>query len=119
MSIIDTIGLIFQAYSYFKDTYKTLRENEDLLRDLLDEIFLYEALIGIHAQKLKEEQNPSQSAFVAPIQKFASGVVGFRDLISQYTDKKGAMAKAWNYCRTWCCSHQNSSRIKRHTEVEH
>ena len=117
MSIIETIGLIFQAYSYFKDTYRALRENEELLRDVLDEIFLYEALIGIYAQKLREEQNPSQSAFVEPIQKFASGVIGFRSLLSQYNEKKGVVAKAWNYCRTWCCTPQNSSRIKKYSEV--
>jgi hypothetical protein len=117
MSILETINLIFQAYSYFKDTYRTLRENEELLRDVFDEIFLYEALIQLYSQKIREEQIPSQSAFVAPVQKFAAGVVGFQKLISQNTHEKGGMAKAWKYCRSWCCTQQNSSRIKKHAEV--
>ncbi len=117
--ILDTIGLIFHAYTYLKDKYRTLRENEELLRDVLEEIFLYEALIGIYSQKLQEEINPSQSVYVAPIQMFASGVLGFRNLISEYSEKKGVMTKAWDYCRTWCCTFQNSSRIKKHTEVPH
>ncbi len=117
MLLLDTVTLICQAFAYFKDTYRTLRENEEAMRDVLDELLIYEALIGIYAQKLNEEENPAQSVYAAPIQMFGSGVSGFRKLISEYNDKKGLMAKAWNFCRSWCCTQQNSSRIKKHTEV--
>jgi hypothetical protein len=115
--ILATIAAILQTYSYFKNTYRTLQENEVVLREVFDEIFLYEKIIEIYAQKIKDDANLSQSTFIGPIQKFAAGVNGFRSLLTDYSKSKGLIAKAWNFCRTWCCTEQNSRRIKKYTQV--
>ncbi len=116
MSLAD-VALILQAYAKFKETYRKLRENEEALRDVLEEIFLYEELIAMYSNKITKDPLSSQSAFVLPIRKFASGVEGFRLLLSEYSYHKGPIAKAWNCCAIWCCTEKNSARIKKFTEV--
>jgi hypothetical protein len=116
MSLAD-VALICQAYVKFKETYKRLRENEEAMRDVLEEIFLYEELIALYSNKITKGPHSCQSTFEMPIRKFASGVEGFRLLLSEYSNHKGPIAKAWNCCNIWCCTEKNSARIKKFTEV--
>ncbi len=51
--VVEAISIIFNAYKYFKETYATLSANEVALQQLLDEIFLYEALVLIYAEKIQ------------------------------------------------------------------
>ena len=116
MSVLDSVALIFQTYLHFRNVYRTLKENEAVLREVFDEIFLYEKIIEIYDQQIKAGSYPAE-AFVAPIKKFAAGVAGFRSLVNEYSNSKGLISRAFNFCRTWCCTDQNSRRIKQYTQV--
>jgi hypothetical protein len=115
--IVSTISIILQTYSYFKHIFRTLGENEVALREVFEEIFLYENIIEIYKQKIKDDANLAETAYLGPIRKFAAGVAGFHSLLNENSQPKGMIGKAWKCCRTWCCTEQNSRRIKKCTQV--
>ena len=106
-------------HTYFKETNEQLTANEDALRKLLDELLNYEPLIRIYAEKIKDSGGPSQdsSPYAKPIKQFSEGISGVHDLLLDYTSKKlSGLHRAWNFCKNWCSTTENSAKIKAYTK---
>jgi len=117
--VAEAVSIIFNAYKYFKETYEKLSANEVTLQQLLDEIFLYEALIRIYAEKIQSTAGPSQDRlpFAEPIKLFSNGISGVHGLLLDYTSKKQSrLQRAWNFCKNWCSTAENAAKIKDYTE---
>ena len=115
MSILDAIVLISGAYRYCKDTYRALQQNEDDVRDLLDEIFLYESLVDIYSKQVSSLPNPAESPYARAIKMFSDGICGVQGLMVNYTMSKSMIKKAWTFCKQWCCTSENALKIKKFT----
>jgi hypothetical protein len=94
-----------------------LRQNEDDVRDLLDEIFLYESLVDIHAKQVNGLPNPAESPYAKAITLFSVGIYGIQCLLTDYTKSKSTMQKAWTFCKQWCCTAENAIKIKKCTDA--
>jgi hypothetical protein len=117
MSIVETVSVIFRAYKYFKETYRQLGANEVSLQQLLEEIFLYEALILIYAEKINDPSSPDGSSYEDPIKLFSKGISGVHNLLLDYTSKEHSrLRRAWNFCKNWCSTADNAAKINEYTE---
>jgi hypothetical protein len=112
-SDMDYFSLIASAYKFFKETYGQLKENEEALQQLLDELFLYEPLILIYA----EQFNKRETQYAEPVKLFSESVSGLHGLLLDYSSEKlSRLQRAWNFCKNWVSSDENSIKIKRFTE---
>jgi hypothetical protein len=113
MSVVEAICAIGCAYKYLKETYRLLKQNEDDVRDLLDEVFLYEGLLDIYAKEVMTSLDPEQSPFARAINMFHMGISGMQQLMVDYTKSSSMLKRAWTFCKQWCCTAENALKIKR------
>ena len=122
MSVVEAIASIHAAYTYFKSTYKKLRENEVALQRLLEEICLYEGLIDCSARKIQASPNPDSDphlgVHVQAIMLFRSSITGIHDLVLDYASQaeQKYLQRAWNFTKKWCCTEENATKITQCTD---
>ena len=114
MSAAEIVAVIHSVYTYLRTTYKNLKQNEDDVRNLLEEVFLYENMINVYEAKIKVEKN--SSIYFPPIKMFYEGISGMKELFVNYSTKQSNFKRAWVFCKAWCCTAKNAAKIKSYTE---